>query len=254
MTRFFAALAAVAIQLGAQPAQAQAPAGAPTSNVSLPPKAFTAGAVRPEARELALLMVPEDLYLDLVERAIAAPFDQMTEVAELEASYPGITAALKADLGKAARRHFKAEMPATIDRYARALGSSFTAQEVTELSKFYASKIGQKMIVAKYTGLDLSHLTQRFVEDPNATVSEEDVKALNRAVVRKALPHLDAADLDALRAFGKSPLYPRMAAFVPVMTALEVQISGEPTPAFDAEIEQITKDIMERFIAPKAAT
>ena len=241
-------VSALSVQAAAQPAPVEPPKFASPSPVSLPPNAFTLGPIRPEARQLAVLIMPDDLYLDLVERSVLAGFDQNSaEFADLYAENPGLVGALRTELAKVTRGYFEKHLPSDHDRYARAIGSSFTTDEIEELVRFYGSTVGQKMIVAKYTGMDLSPVIEKLGADPNATLNESDIRALNRSVVAKALPHFDQSDLDALLAFGRKPVFARLMAFVPVMTALEVQISAELDPEFDAAIERAASEVMARF-------
>jgi hypothetical protein len=240
----FLILSAAALVAGAA-ATAAPPAPQPNSSSvqALPPAAFTSGPVRPDARRLAELLMPEKLYLDAIERGVWAAVDQ----AGLED--PALAAAMRTELGKVTRADEQADMPATYDRYARAFASHFTPAEVTQLASFYGSRAGQKIIVGKLAGLDISTLLQKWSENPDAEIGAADIASLNRNAVSKVFGHLDKSDIAALLAFARTPVYAKLKAFGPTMNALEVQIATEPDPDFDAKMEAVTKDIMARFPA-----
>ena len=243
---FYFILSAAALFAGA-PAAAAPPAPQPNSPSLqiLPPAAFTSGPVRADARRLAQLLMPEQLYLDAIERGVWAAVDQ----AGLDDAEPAMVAAMRTELGKVTRLHQQADMPATYDRYARAFASHFTVAEVTQLTAFYGSRPGQKLVVGKLAGLDISNLLQKFAEDPDADITATDIQSLNRNAVSKVFEHLDKSDISALLAFARTPVYARLKAFSPTMNALEMQIASEPDPELDAKMEAVTKDIMARFPA-----
>jgi hypothetical protein len=230
---------------------APAPPSAPSTQL-LPPAAFTSGPVRADARRLAELLMPEDLYLDAMERAVA------TALVHAEAGFehvdPALLKALTSELGKVTRLHQQANMPATYDRYGRALASHFTVDDVTKLAGFYGSRPGQKLIVGKLAGLDISIMLHKWIEDPDADLTDADLKSLNRNAVSKVFEHLDKSDISALLAFARTPVFARLTAFVPTMTALETQIASEPDPELDAKMEAAVNAVMARFPAARGTS
>ena len=239
-------LAAATLLASASAAAAPAPTPqSPPSAQVLPPAAFTSGPLRADARRLAELLLPEDLYLDAMERAVAAAIGHPE--AGLEAVSPALLEALSSELGKVTRLHEQASMSATYDRYGRALASHFTAEEVTKLAAFYGSRPGQKLIVGKLAGIDVSALLHKWIEDPDAVVTAADLQSLNRNAVSKVFKHLDESDIAALLAFARTPLFARLTAFAPTMTALEAQMASEPDPELDAKMKAAVNAVMARF-------
>ena len=252
MTRsfpLFLALAALAAPAAAGPAPEPAPkAVSKPSAKSLPPAAFTSGPVRADARRLAELIMPEDLYLSFMERAVIAGIEQnKEEFAELDQEHPGLVDALAAKLGKVGRDHAREQLGVTYDRYARAFASHFTAADIGQLSDFYRSRIGQKIIVGKFAGLDLSPLLDKFAQDPDAAITEGDISDLNKDAVGKLFQHLDRSDFAALFTFMRTPAFKSLNAFTPTMLALEAQIASEPDPELDAKLERAVAEVMGRF-------
>ena len=235
---------------GAAPSDPSAPpASAAQDQTSLPPGAFTKGPVREDALRLSRLLTPEDLYLQLLERSVVAGFDSAVadDLAELDKEHPGLLDAVRAELVNVVREHSKLEMAAMHARYARAIAVHFGPADVVQLTDFYESRTGQKVIVGKFSGMDLSRLTDKIAEDPDAALTEDDVRQLNRSAIKKIVPHLDADDRASLLRFMQLPAFSKMAQFLRTMTALETQIASEPDPELDQKIETAMASIMARF-------
>ena len=212
---------------------------------TLPPKAFTSGPVRADARRLAELIIPEDLYLGTIERAVIAGFEHSgSGSGDLD---PKLVEALRSELVRIMREHEKSQISATFDRYARAIGSHFSTAEVSKLSEFYTSRLGQKIIVGKFAGVDVSSLMDKWADDPNADVTASDIERINRSALGKVAQHLDESDVQAMRDFMRTPTFASLAAFAPTMNALEAQIASEPDAALDAKTEAAVNEILARF-------
>jgi hypothetical protein len=63
------------------------------------------------------------------------------------------------------------------------------------------------------------------------------------------LKGLDAADLPALNALVEKPYFKRLEALTAELDKLDEQIANEPTPELDAELEKVTTQTVENFIA-----
>ena len=236
----------------AGPVQAVAPPAPPVvakpAPKALPPAAFTSGPVREDARRLAQLIIPEDLYLAFTERVVASGIRQYGEqFTELEQEHPGVVDALAIEFGRIGRAHAKELLPQTYDRYARALAAHFTPASVVELSDFYRSRSGQKLIVGKFAGYDFGPMLEKWSEDPDAGITESEIAELNRDAVGKVFEHLDRSDIDALLAFARKPAFASLRAFAPTMVALEAQIASEPDAALEAKMEKAMIEVMGRF-------
>ena len=225
------------------------PVTAPLATSELPAGAFTSGPVREDALRLAQVLIPEDQYLPFLEQAAITGFDQGVDdnVDQLESEHPGFLDAMRAELRKVIREHGKADMPALHSRYARAIGAHFNSVEVAELAGFYGSRTGQKLIVGKFAGMDMSSMLAKIGEDPDATVTSDDIQTLNRSAVTKLLPHLDAEDQAALIRFGQMPSFRKLSAFTSVMAALEAHIATEPDPELDRDLDAAVGSVMARF-------
>lgn len=222
------------------PVMAAAPAAAATQNA----------AVREDALELARLLNPADLLIGLAARSFDEAFDKGMAAEggseTLEKEFPGLIADLRQTIRDATLADLKADMPALHRRYASFFGASFTPDEVAQLLVFYRSQTGTKIIKAKFASLDVSKLSDRFAEDPDAKLSAGDVKDLNQGAMPGVWNDMSADDIKALMAFGLNPVAKKLKAVAPQMAEIEAEIANEPDPALDAAIEAATRKVYER--------
>lgn len=234
----------------AAPAFGQTPApSAANGPAELPPNAFASGPVRADARRLAELLIPADLYLSSIRRIFLAGFDQVAkgEFADLEQQHPGLTDALRSEFAALAVADEERELNATYDRYARAIGAAFAEVDVATLHDFYDSRTGRKVIFAKFEGADYSSVLNKLAQDADAKITSADIAAVNRGAVGKMMGQLDHKDEAAFLAFSKTAAFAKLAAWTPTMAKLEVQIASEPDPEFDAEMDAVLNRVMARF-------
>jgi hypothetical protein len=232
--------------LAAPTAAAQTPSAASAAE-SLSPRAYTSGPVRPDALQLAKLMMPEDLYLEMIERITLTGFN--AGVGDGGTIDERALEALRDELPKLAREYERAALPRTYDRYARALGDHFSPEEVKQLESFYRTRTGQKVIVGKFAGIDLGGVLSKWTADPGAAVTSSDIEGLNRGAVSKMIRHFDEADERALLTFTQQPVFKRLLVYNTTLIALETQIAGEPDPEFDAKVQAVVEAAIRRFPA-----
>lgn len=215
------------------------------------PAAAQASPVREDAVELARLLNPSDTLIGLAGRSFDDAFDKgMASNGgsdALEKAYPGIVAALRQAVRETTLADLRADMPSLHQRYARFFASNFTAPETAELLRFYRSPTGAKIIQAKFASLDVSNLTDRLAENPDAKLSAEDMKAMSDGAVPGALKDMSADDIKSLIAFGLLPVGRKLKSLAPQMAQIEAEIANEPDPQLDAAIEEATRKVYERF-------
>ena len=164
------------------------------------------------------MLVPQDLYLGLAERSVIAGFDHgaAQDLAELDKDHPGLGDAVRAELVKA-------------------------------MMGFYKSRTGQKLILGKFSGMDLSNMLQKFDANPDAAITASDISSINKSAFAKIAPQLDEADKVALLGFMQLAAFRKLAGFNATLTALETQIASEPDPVLDQKIERAVQSALARF-------
>jgi hypothetical protein len=228
----------------------------PSAVAQTPAVAAQSDAVRGGALELAQLLNPPEPLIAIAGRSFDEAFDKgMTaEGSEaLEKAYPGMVAELRRAAREITLADLRSDIPAMHRRYARFFEEQFTQEELTALIAFYRTSTGTKIIQAKFANIDVSRLTDRFVEDSDAKLSAADVNALNRGAMPGVFKEMSAADIRALMAFGLSPVGKKLRSVTPQMAQLEAEIANEPDPKLDAAIEAASRKVYQRFGLDDAA-
>ena len=230
-----------------------------TPSPPLPPAAGQPEApIRADAMELARILNPEGPMVEMVTRNFS---DSMRSVVEgnqdyrtLEQKYPGISKAMVESMTKAMRVELIADLPANRQRYARLYADHFTPGETAELTHFYLSSAGQRLIAAKFAKLDAKPLMAEFAEDPDAEVSQQHVRAMNSAATSTIVEEMSPDDRAALLAFAKSPVFSKLQAARGAIEKLEAEIANEPDPRLDQALEAAADAVMARFQGDKRPT
>ena len=209
------------------------------------------GQPRQDALELARLLNPAETLIEMAGRSFDQAFQQgLTqggETAALEKEHPGLVDELRKATRDVMIADLRADMPALHRRYARFFSDQFTPAEIAELTGFYRSPTGAKIIAAKFANIDVSGLVAKVSEDPNAKVSTGDIEAMNKGAVSTMWKGMTADDVRSVLSFGLRPVARKLKAAAPAMAQIETEIANEADPALDAAIEQATQKVYERF-------
>lgn len=236
---------------------AGAVAGAPPPGDASRGAALSAGdaaridVVREDALELAKLLNPPEPLIAVAARSFDQAFDKGlgsgAEVEKMEKEHPGLMAELRRVTRDLTLSDLRADMPAIQRRYARFYADNFTAEELAELTAFYRSPTGAKIIQAKFASIDPSELVERFAEDPDAKLTAGDVEAVNKGVMPGVWEGMSADDVRALLAFGMRPVASKLKVAAPLIAQIEAEIANEPDPELDAAIDDAMAKVLERF-------
>ena len=169
----------------------------------------------------------------------------------LEQDYPGISKAMVEAMTEAMRVEHIADLPANRQRYARLYADQFTPAETAELIRFYTSSAGQRLIAAKFAKLDAKPLVAEFAENPDAEVSEQHIREMNRAASSSIIEEMSPDDKAALLAFARTPVFSKMAAARSALEKLEADIANEPDPQLDKALEVAVDAVMVKFTGEK---
>jgi hypothetical protein len=158
MIRSIPALAALSL-LALLPAPSARAADAPAPSASSTPAA--AAPVKPQAAELARLMVTKDEWSSGMDQLAKGAQGQMQ-------SHPGSKLTFPADFGAKVRAEVDKVLPyeELIGMHARELSAGYSEKELTDLVAFFKSPLGQKyMKVAPRAGENVAQQTQqRFAQ------------------------------------------------------------------------------------------
>lgn len=236
-------------------------AAAEPATPSSPPQPVPArpeAPIRADAMELARILNPEGPMIDMVTRNFGDSMRSVIESNEdyqtLEQEYPGISRAMVESMTEAMRVELIADLPENRKRYARLYADHFTPGETAELMDFYTSSAGQRLIAAKFAKLDAKPLVVEFTEDPDAQVSQEHIRAMNRAATSNIVGEMSPEDREALLAFAKSPVFSKLTAARSAIEKLEAEIANEPDPHLDQALEAAADAVMVKFTGNKRPT
>ena len=187
----------------------------------------------------------------LVDTEMAAAFSADPTFKELEEQYPGFLAALMKDMKPAMARHARTSLPRYHAELSKLLLDYFDAAEIEDLSRFYESPTGQKMLTGMSQNMSAQATITEAATDPDKPTSFSAVEQDHKASAKKVIALLDASDDAAIQEFGKKPYFARVAVLGPAIRKIEQEVSNEPSPQLDAEIEKIMKAIVARYEAGK---
>lgn len=224
---------------------------APATAASIPTQVTKNGVVREDALELAQLLNPPGPLIAIATRTFDQAFDKGLgsgeEIEKLEKEHPGMVAELRRVTREATLADLKADMPAIHRRYARFYASSFTPEELAELTAFYRSPTGAKIIEAKFASIDTSDMVNRLSDNPDAKMTAGDVTAINEGAATGVWKGLAADDIVKLMAFGMRPVAQKLKNVAPQIAQIEAEIANEPDPELDAAIDDAMAKVFERY-------
>ena len=229
-------------------AWAETPATPPAIQVRpVDPKAMES------ARRLARLIIQEQTQVDATLRMLDTSFISTLaandDVKALEAEYPGLLKRIATDLRPVFVRYTHRMLPDYIERYAAVYAADFSAGELDDLYKLFASPAGQRLIASMMDNLSVDSTLQEVVADPDAETSLSAVSADHKRSAAAALKKVSDEDKQAFAVLVTKPYFPRMTRIGLKLRKLDQDMINEPDPALDAEIEATIKKSLEAHIA-----
>ena len=125
------------------------------------------------------------------------------------------------------------------------------SDEIEDLTKFYLTPTGQKLLKGMQQNATLGATLGEIVADPDKPTSFSAVAADHKASAEATKKLLDENDQPALKEFAMKPYFTRVAMMGPAMRKLEQDFSNEPAPEFEAEIEALMTATVAKFQAAK---
>lgn len=240
------ALLGAAANVHAQPA---APGGSP------PAVAPHANAMR-----LAQILSPEDKIAEASDHAFRTGFRagmaNDPDAAAMFEEHPALLEAIFDGASPLVRRHIVASVPDLQQRAAKFYAERFTPSEIEQLIGFYESPTGAKLVAGMYAGIDMSRVVEAVGPDGTDQITGDEVRDMLDSTSARIMPAFNQADWKAIIAFGKTPVFGKIQKVMPEMMKFTAEIANEPSPEFDAELEQLLGRIVADYFAgaERAAT
>ncbi|HEX6740996.1 MAG TPA: DUF2059 domain-containing protein [Sphingomicrobium sp.] len=241
----------IALALGA----AAAPSGgAPASSAAAPALSGEA-LVQQKARHLAQLTNPVEVMADAEVRQFDKAFIPMLRtnenVAALEVDHPGLLNAVYAAARGLVAPYMRREIPVLQAEMAKLYAARFSASELDDLTTFYESPTGQRLIGGVIANQDVRGIAEEYMK--TGSFGQESIEAQKRSAVAKTMGELEQRDRDALLAFSKSPAFPKLAAIRSDATQILQTWMNRPTPEYDREMDAVIAKAMEDYMAQHPA-
>lgn len=219
------------------------------------PKTVSKNEVSPEALALAKLMSPRDIRIDAELKQFDQNFVktllQEDGAKELEADYPGLTAAM----AKAVRPLVAAETARIMDQaypaMAKVLATDLTGEEIAELTAYYGSPAGKNLLRQTANSIDASDVYAQAAK--NQRVTEESAAAQAFMAGIQATAQISDADRQALKALTERPVYAKLQTVQPKILKIILDASNAPDPAYEKRIEEAMSAAVEAHVNAASA-
>lgn len=219
------------------------------------PKTASTNEVSAEALALAKLMSPRDMRIEgelkQFDQNFAKTLLQEPGAKELEADYPGLTAAM----AKAVRPLVAEETARIIDQaypaMATVLANDLTAEEIAELTAYYGSPAGQNLLRQTANSIDASDVYAQAAK--NGRVTEDTAAAQAFMAGIQATAQISDADRQALKALTERPVYTKLQMVQPKIMKIILDTSNTPDPTYEKRIEEAMSAAAEAHVNAASA-
>ena len=213
-----------------------------TATPAISVDSLKSGPYRPDALDFAQATMPEKPFSDMMAASIERGFREGLGdgASTLEKASPGILTELEAAVRDATAAMRAKAYQDVLQRYARLYSRTFTPAETTDLTQFYRTPTGRKLIAAKYATLQSSPI------DLDRDTTDQDIKAINRQAVGSVMGQMDGADMVELTKFGAMPAFRKLKALLATVNQLEAAMANEESPETEKAIAEAIDVVMKR--------
>ena len=202
---------------------------------------------------LVRTLYPEERQLGMTDRlldeSVGPALKKDPNIAQMETDYPGIVEAMLAEARPLLRAYTTRVLPKYHGRMAALVASRMTSPEILDLTEFYRSPTGRKLVNAVNENIRLDASLAEIISNPDAPTSLEAVTKDHQAAAAKALKSVDSSDVNPLRELGRKPYFEKVRALGPAMRKLDQELMNEPDPEFDKVLEDAFKRALDRHMA-----
>ena len=204
------------------------------------------------ALKLARILSPDEAQVAaavrMIDTSMGPAFRADPDFQALEAEYPGLLDAILAELRPAIERFTRSELPAYHQKVADLLSSRFTRAEIEDITQFYLTPTGQKLVTGMAANADAGAMMSEIIADPDKPTSYSAIAKDHGTAAEATLKQVDKSDEGALLELAAKPYFAKLAALGPAMRKLDQDFSNEPAPAFEAEVGAIIEAVIARFM------
>ena len=205
-------------------------------------EASPAAVASPEAFALAKLMSPRDLRIETELREFDLNFRkallQQPDVQKVEADYPGVVDAMAKEARPVIAEQAGRVADRTYPAVAKLLATEFTPNDIAELTAYYGSPAGQRLLRHVMESVDTSGQYAAAAQGKNVG-TEEDASAQAFIASMKAMGQLSEADWQELKKLSQRPAFVKLHALQPRLSKLVQDSANAPDPDYDKRIEDV---------------
>jgi hypothetical protein len=216
------------------------------------PAAQQAAEPGPVAMRLAAVAMPATLYIEREVKVAGLAFLALpggnADSGALEKEFPGIHAAAWKALEPEVRRYAAESHPQIVKRLAQLYHEHLTGPEMEGLRTFYETPTGARILRTVFEGADYAPVVNDLVSSPEATISGDAIAAARKTALDKVAAEVQPADEAAARALLRAIPPAKAAKLTQAVHEFTVRSSNERHPEFEARVERIVTEAMQRFM------
>lgn len=169
-----------------------------------------------------------------------------TELAELEASAPGITGELIDKLMPIINNSLRVRLPELQRRQSALYAETFDENDLAFLVSFYQSPTGRKLIALTMDNLQTQNMAKSAKQSDDLTISSDAVVADLQSTARAITPQFDEADKTILLGLVRSGVAPKMQAMAKRTQQIGLDWQNEYLPGEEEQIMALMESIVAR--------
>ena len=206
-----------------------------------------------EAIALAQMMSPRDLLVDMEVREFDKHFVSSLrsdpDMKSMDDQYPGLFEAMhKASRGLVAEAMGRSAVKIQAS-VARLIETSFTPADITELTAFYRSPIGQKTVRQMAASADAGQIYQQAVKENDFKLTEDKIAAQVHDNATRAVQNFTPDEQVQMIQFMAKPSFGKLAKAQPQIQKILADEFNAPDPEFDRLVEEAIGAAIEQHIA-----
>lgn len=173
-------------------------------------------------------------------------FGGHAEMAELEASAPGVTAELIEELMPIINDSMRVRLPELQRRQSALYSETFDEADLVLLLRFFESSTGRKLIALTMDNLQTQNMAQSARQSDDLTITSDAVIADLQSTARTITPQFDESDRAKLLELNRSNAAPKMQAMAKRTQQIVLDWQDEYLPGEEEQIMALMESIVAR--------
>lgn len=173
-------------------------------------------------------------------------FGSHAEMAELEASAPGVTTELIDKLMPIINHSLRVRLPELQRRQSALYAETFDEADLAFLIRFYESSTGRKLVALTIDNLQTQNMVKSAKQSDDFTIASDAVVADLQSTARAITPQFDESDKPMLLELGRSSVAPKLQAIAKRTQQIGLDWQNEYLPEEEEQIMALMESIVAR--------